>query len=139
MADLPVFLRIENRPCLVVGGGNKAAATIEKLIQTNAQITVVSPTLNATLQQKVKRGLLRHQSDCFNPQFLDGHALVVAATDNPLSNRWIAEHAIRRNVPVSVITNPHLGNIVLADNAPVFAPPSSRTGGGFESQNRDSV
>lgn len=132
MADLPVFLRIENRPCLVVGGGNKAAATIERLMQTNAQITIVSPTLNATLQQKVMRGLLRHQSDCFNPQFLDGHALVVAATDNPLSNRWVAEHAIRRNVPVSVISDPHLGNVVLADKAPVFTQPPNRIGVGSE-------
>ena len=42
MNYLPVFLRIRNAPCLVVGGGAVALRKIELLLSAGASVTVVS-------------------------------------------------------------------------------------------------
>ena len=33
MTNFPIFLKLENRPCLVVGGGRVAARKIKQLLQ----------------------------------------------------------------------------------------------------------
>ena len=53
---LPVFMKLEEVPCLVVGEGKIALQKIHQLIDTKAMITVVSPKIaNALL-----RGEQRH-------------------------------------------------------------------------------
>ena len=39
---LPIFLKIRNQPCLVIGGGKIAYQKIKQLIQSEADITVLS-------------------------------------------------------------------------------------------------
>jgi siroheme synthase (precorrin-2 oxidase/ferrochelatase) len=39
----PVFLKLDGRPVLVVGGGAVAAAKLEGLLAEGAKITVVAP------------------------------------------------------------------------------------------------
>ena len=114
MSYLPVFLNLSNRACLIVGGGRAASDATAKLLQANAQVTVAAPKLNAELRQWAARGSVRHHAGCFNPQLLDDKALVVAATDNRLSNRWVSDHAGRRRIPVSVLDDPEAGNVILA-------------------------
>ena len=46
---LQINLDVENRPCLVVGGGEEAANKTGRLLDAGAKVTVVSPTLNDTL------------------------------------------------------------------------------------------
>lgn len=117
MSYLPVFLNLSNRACLIVGGGRAASDAAAKLLQANAQVTVAAPKLNAELRQWAACGTVRHHAGCFNPRLLDDKALVVAATDNRLSNRWVSDHAGRRRIPVSVLDDPEAGNVVLANAA----------------------
>ena len=115
MSYLPVFLNLSNRACLIVGGGPAASDAAAKLLQANARVTVAAPKLNAELRQWAARGSVRHHAGCFNPQLLDDKALVVGATDNRLSNRWVSDHAGRRRIPVSVVNDPEAGDVVLAN------------------------
>ena len=39
---LPIFLKVKNQPCLIVGGGKIAYQKIKQLIVCEADITVVS-------------------------------------------------------------------------------------------------
>src|SRR5258706_14088841 len=43
------MLRLENRHCVVVGGGRVAARKVAELIQTGARITIISPEFAPTL------------------------------------------------------------------------------------------
>ncbi len=42
---LPVFMKLEEAPCLVVGGGKIALQKIHQLIDSKAMVTVVSPEM----------------------------------------------------------------------------------------------
>ena len=56
MDNLPIFLDLKDKPCLVVGGGDIAARKVGLLCRVNANITVVAPTLSATMQSRVDAG-----------------------------------------------------------------------------------
>ena len=43
----PMMLNIENKKCLIVGGGDIAYRKILELIEYGASITLVSPSINA--------------------------------------------------------------------------------------------
>ena len=45
----PIFLNLEDRPVLVVGGGNVATRRVPRLLEANARLTVVSPALTPPL------------------------------------------------------------------------------------------
>jgi siroheme synthase-like protein len=46
----PVVLRVEGRPCLVVGGGEVAARKVAELVRCGAAVTVVAPALSASIE-----------------------------------------------------------------------------------------
>ena len=43
MSLLPIFLKLEDRPCLVVGAGEIALSKIESLLEAGARVRVVAP------------------------------------------------------------------------------------------------
>ena len=45
----PVFLNIENKKCLVIGGGKVALRKINKLLEYKASITVISKNIKIKL------------------------------------------------------------------------------------------
>ncbi|HYM29116.1 MAG TPA: NAD(P)-dependent oxidoreductase, partial [Steroidobacteraceae bacterium] len=72
MDYLPVFLRVESQPVLVVGGGAVALRKAESLLQAGARVTVVAPRLCASLAARVARGALTHLASDFRPEHLAG-------------------------------------------------------------------
>ena len=42
---LPVFMKLEESSCLVIGGGKIALQKIEQLIFSKAKVTVISPKI----------------------------------------------------------------------------------------------
>ena len=39
---LPIFIKLENQPCLVIGGGKIAGQKIKQLLESKADVTVKS-------------------------------------------------------------------------------------------------
>ena len=106
MSLLPVFLRLERRPVLVVGAGTVAQSKIESLRNTGAVLTVVAPdAVPAILDLAAAGALLWHQRN-FKPSDLDGVFLVIAATNDSAVNHAIYEEALRRNVLCNAVDDP---------------------------------
>ena len=42
---LPIFLKLEKEPCLVIGGGKIALQKIKQLKASNAKVTVSAPSI----------------------------------------------------------------------------------------------
>lgn len=123
MEFLPLFFKLEGRPCLVIGGGAVAARRTALLRKAGGRVTVVAPTLSAELKELAATGAIAHCERTFQVADLDGVALVVAATDSAESNAEIAQAATARSIPVNVVDNPDRGSFIvpsILDRSPVL-------------------
>ena len=76
----PIFLALEQRLCLVVGGGAVAWRKIEGLLNCGAQVTVVAPDLLAEIEQAAAEGKIAVKRRAFVETDLEDVFLVYAAT-----------------------------------------------------------
>lgn len=106
MSLLPIWIRLERRPVLVVGAGTVALAKIESLRPTGAEITVVAPAAAPQFLELVENGELTWHPRAFRPADLDGVFLVIAATNDSAVNREVYEEALRRNVLCNAVDDP---------------------------------
>jgi uroporphyrin-III C-methyltransferase/precorrin-2 dehydrogenase/sirohydrochlorin ferrochelatase len=128
MDYLPIFLRVQSRPVLVVGGGHVALRKVIWLRKAGARITVVSPSLHAELAGLASRGELTHIASLFSEQHLGDAVAVIAATDNPDANAGVSQAARARRIPVNVVDDPALSTFIfpaIIDRAPVLVAVSS--------------
>ncbi|MDD9816913.1 MAG: siroheme synthase CysG [Gammaproteobacteria bacterium] len=108
MSFLPIFLRLEGRACLLVGGGGVAARKAERLLAAGAAVTVAAPRLGAELERLRAEGRIRHLPAPFERRQLQGMTLVIAATDDPEVNRQVSDCARAAGLPVNVVDCPDL-------------------------------
>jgi len=122
MQYFPVFFDINGKRCLVVGGGDVAARKVSLLFRAGAKVTVVSPELCESLRGRLAAGEIEHVARRFEDADLEGHTLVVAATDDEAVNRRVSELAHARNLPVNVVDQPELCSFIvpsIIDRSPV--------------------
>lgn len=121
--SLPLFLKLRNRSCLVVGGGAVASRKIELLLQAGATVSVVAPELHPRLRRLLEEKRIIHAANAFAPQLLDNKILVIAATDDAAVNRSVYEQADARNIPVNVVDQPELCSVTfpaIVDRSPLL-------------------
>ena len=122
MDYLPIFLKIEDRPCLVVGGGKVAARKVALLNRAGARITVVSPEKCNEVKTLVEQGAVTCIEREFRKEDMDGVVLVIAATNDEAINRTVSELANQQRIPVNVVDNPELCSFIMPsiiDRSPV--------------------
>jgi len=122
MDYLPIFLKVEDRNCLVVGGGKVAARKVTLLKRAGARITIVSPQLCDELRALLEQGAMTHVAREFQDKDLDDCVLVIAATDAKAVNRRISELANAQRIPVNAVDSPDLCSFIMPsmiDRSPV--------------------
>jgi len=88
----PLFLKLENRPCLVVGASVIAEGKIAGLLEAEAKVQVVAPEATPQVESWAEAGRLDWNRRGFQPSDLEGMFLVVAATSStPLHEQIFAE------------------------------------------------
>jgi precorrin-2 dehydrogenase / sirohydrochlorin ferrochelatase len=106
MAFIPIFLQIEGRPCLVVGGSAVARRKVETLVAAGAEVTVISPEVDAALAEMAQSGLIALLRRAYRDGDMVGRQLVYAATDDRQLQRDLFEEARRRNILINVADAP---------------------------------
>ena len=106
MEMLPIFLKLEGRPCLVVGAGTIAAPKIASLLRAGGAVTVVAPRVQPEIAAQAARGELTLYSREFAPSDLDGAFLVITATDIQPVNHAVAEEARARHILCNSVDDP---------------------------------
>jgi len=109
----PVFLDLENRDCVVVGGGKVAARKVGLLRRAGARVEVVAPELCSELAQLAADSSISHRARAFQADDLDNKVLVIAATNHEAVNRSISELARERNILVNVVDQPELCSFIV--------------------------
>jgi len=102
----PVFLDLEGRPVVVIGGGRVALGKVRGLLEAGAQVTVISPDLVPELAQLAQGGQIRHLPRPYQPGDLRGYVLAFVATDDRAVNGQVAEEGRRLGVWVNAVDDP---------------------------------
>lgn len=117
----PVFLKLHELRLLIVGAGEVGYEKLSFILKSSPQanITVVAPWVSEPVGELLGRGNYRvdiHRRP-FEEDDIDGHDLVIAATNIPELNRQVRSAAKARGVLVNVADTPplcdfYLGSIV---------------------------
>jgi uroporphyrin-III C-methyltransferase/precorrin-2 dehydrogenase/sirohydrochlorin ferrochelatase len=113
MDYLPVFMNMRDRDAVIVGGGVVASRKAALIAGSGARITVVSPDLADSMRSAIDNGGYCWIDREFVPADLDAACLVVAATDDPDTNRQVHAAATERRIPVNVVDTPALCTFIL--------------------------
>ncbi len=113
MKYYPVHLNINNRDCLVVGGGGVGSRKVKTLLSCGARVTVVSREVSGPLQELAASGDIRLEQRSYRSEDLDGMFLVIGATDDENLNRQISSDAEQLNTLCNIADRPEVCNFIL--------------------------
>ena len=104
----PLFLDVEGRLCVVIGGGQVAERKVRTLLAFGARVRVVSPKLTQGLGRLEGNEAIEHVARHYREGDSEGSLLVIAATSSRTVNRQVREDAGRAGVLVNVVDDPDL-------------------------------
>jgi len=102
----PMFMKLEGRRCLVVGGGKVGEPKIGGLIDTGARIHVVALEATEAVHAWARAGKITLEVRAFAEKDLDATFLVIVATASRSLNASIYQEAQRRGVLCNVVDDP---------------------------------
>ncbi len=100
---LPIFTKLDNKPVLVVGGGEVALRKCRAFLKARASVTLVAPWFCDELKEHAHNNEVTLIDAYFDESHLDGKMLVIAATDRDEVNNNVFELANARNLFVNVV------------------------------------
>lgn len=98
-----IFLNLEARRCVVVGGGAVAHRKVEALLRCGAEVHVVAPQLCESL---AKRSDLQIHPQPYSQDILQDAVLVFACTDDKQLNHQISQDCRGRSIVCNVVDDP---------------------------------
>jgi precorrin-2 dehydrogenase/sirohydrochlorin ferrochelatase len=113
MRYYPVHLDIQNRDCLVVGGGSVGTRKVITLLDCGAKVTVISPVVSPQLRDFATSGSIKLSERRYRSGDLDGMFLVIGATDDEELNRQISNDADHLNTLCNIADRPEVCNFIL--------------------------
>ncbi len=105
MAYFPMFITLEGRKVLVVGGGKIATEKLEKLVEFTKEITIISPEISETTHHLIKTHCLTHYLRPYREGDIEGFEIVIVATDTVALHRSIYEESRRYRILVNSVDN----------------------------------
>jgi uroporphyrin-III C-methyltransferase/precorrin-2 dehydrogenase/sirohydrochlorin ferrochelatase len=128
MDYFPLFIKLNQRNCLVVGAGEIAARKIELLSRAGAIITVIASQIGDSVKAMKDSHQLIIKEKTFAETDASGFQLIVSATNNSATNILVAATATKLDILVNVVDNPDLCSFIfpaIIDRSPIIAAVSS--------------
>jgi precorrin-2 dehydrogenase / sirohydrochlorin ferrochelatase len=102
----PIFLKLTNRPCIVIGAGHLAESKIESLQTANARVTVIAPAASDRIVAMADSGEINWHQREYTAGDLVNQFLVVAATNVPAVNRAVFAEAEAAGILINAVDDP---------------------------------
>jgi siroheme synthase-like protein len=117
MSLFPIFVKLQSRLAVVIGGGEIAFGKIDGLLRAGAKVRVVAPEVHPSFAEPIRSGKIDWLPRKFHPDDLAGATLAIAATSAPGVNAAVYREAEARGIlcnAVDDIENCHFyyGSIV---------------------------
>ena len=106
MPLLPVFVKLEGRRCLVVGGGAIGLQKVRSLLDCGAKVTVIAPESGSDICTLAEQGKIDWLRRKYDPDDIAGHLLVIAATDDTEVNHAVYQDAVAAGVLANAVDDP---------------------------------
>ncbi len=106
MRYFPVFLDLQDKSCVVVGGGRVAERKVKTLLKAGARVKVISPKLTGPLARLESEERIVQYPRLFRRKDLRGAFLTIAATDDRAVNQKVFQEATENRIPVNVVDDP---------------------------------
>ena len=108
MAKYPIFLDLNGRRVVIIGGGSVAARKAETILTTGARLVVVAPHLDDTLRKVCAGTKAELIESKYSKDYLTGATLVIAATNEEALNRQIYKDCQQLEILCNVVDSPEL-------------------------------
>ncbi len=102
----PLFLKLDNVKCLVIGGGAVAERKIVSLLESGASVTLISPATTDKLRELIKQKTLCYHKRLFKTGDTAGFFLIIAATNSIETNKTIYEESRRNRALINCVDDP---------------------------------
>lgn len=106
MILFPMVVRLEGRKCIVVGGGQLAAAKAASLLSHGAKVVIVAPRAVNWIRTRARANKLKWRARRFSSGDLRSAFLAVAATNSPATNKAVFLACKARGVLCNVVDDP---------------------------------
>ena len=113
MRAFPLFVRLEKRPVLLVGGGEMAAAKLRLLLSAHAAVTLISSKVAPEIAALIAAGQLRWISRDFVAGDVAGQNLVFSATEDETIDLVVSQAARSAGILVNVVDRPELSDLIM--------------------------
>jgi len=102
MAYYPVFIELQDRRCLVIGGGREAQRKVEGLLAAGGRVDIISPKLTRDLQRMLAEGKIESlEQREYREGDVEGYEIVMVATNDGKVNAEVSAEGKRRRVWVN--------------------------------------
>ena len=128
MEHLPIFIKIKQKPTLVVGGGDIALRKINLLLKAQAKVDCLSPLFCEDIKNLSKDGHTTLINKSFDQTDIKDYSMIIAATDDKSVNSLISSIAQDKKILVNVVDSPELSSFIMpsiVDRSPLIIAVSS--------------
>lgn len=106
MSFYPIFVQLEGKKVVVVGGGNVAHRKVLALLECGAAIYLAGRELVPELEQMVEKKEIHFLGHEFKDEYLNNAFIIIAATDDKDLNHHISTCAREKGVWVNAVDQP---------------------------------
>lgn len=124
----PAFLKLQQKSVLLVGGGSVAARKAQLLLDAGACLTIVTPETNTTMDRLLAAHDVRLIRRRFRPRDVDGHWLVVSASNSKVVEREVSRAAEQARVFCNAVDDKENCSYItpaIIDRSPIIVAVSS--------------
>jgi uroporphyrin-III C-methyltransferase/precorrin-2 dehydrogenase/sirohydrochlorin ferrochelatase len=128
MDYLPIFCRLQQRACLLVGGGDVAERKARLLMDAGAQLTVCALSFTPQFHLWAEQQALTLAAQPFDAALLADKWLVIAATDDMAVNQQVSDAAEAQRIFCNVVDAPEQAGFIMPsiiDRSPLMVAVSS--------------
>lgn len=128
MDYFPIFMNLQGRRALVVGGTEAAAQKARLLLRAGASLRLVAEHVGAEMKELTGEPLVTVEKRALEDRDLDDVQIVIAASVDEAENRLAKHLADARNLPYNVVDQPANCSFIMpafVDRSPVMVAVSS--------------
>ena len=113
MLYYPAFFNLKGKRALLFGAGTVALRKAKSLVESGAQLSVISLDFSAAFLRYAKSKKIKLKKSSKIPKQLNGISLVIAATSNTTFNRSVYEVCKRKGIWINVVDDPEHSSFIV--------------------------